>query len=278
VTAPGVLLGVRRGPFDGRVDAGLVQRYAAATRDPSVPAQRGAAVPPLAIVTQIWDAQEDGRAALVPDEVFGRATGGVHGEHDIVLHRPIRPGEPLRIWVEGHGARPAGRNVLATLRYSAYDRDAALVAEQWWTMVLLGSTCAPVGTPPPEHTFPDDARDRAIGTYDVVIDDDMARRYAEVSGDWSPHHFDLAAAHQSGYDRVFLHGLCTMALCAQGVVQLVADGDVERVRRIAVRFAAPAFVGEPLHVRAYDAGPLGCAFEADCVNTTVITHGRAELR
>jgi acyl dehydratase len=275
---PGVTLGERRGPFAARLDADLVRRYAAATHDPSPAVQAGTVVPPVAIVTQIWVAQNEGRTASVSPSLRRAATGGVHGEHDVVLHRPIVPGEPLRIWVEGQGARPAGRNSLVTLRYTALDADDAIVAEQWWTTVYLGVTCEAVGEPAPDHAFPDDARERLIGTHTVDVDADMARRYAEVSGDWSPHHFELSAARQSGFDRLFLHGLCTMALCAQGVVQLAADGDPSRVRRVAVRFATPTFLGEQLHVRVYDAGALGCAFEADSTGATVITHGRAELR
>jgi acyl dehydratase len=232
----------------------------------------------MAIVTQIWQAQNEGRSAAVPEEVQRSATGGVHGEHDVVVHRPIVPGEALRIWVEGYGARPAGRNSLVTLRYWALDSDDALVAEQWWTTVYLGTTCEAVGETAPEHTFPDRARERLVERYSVEVDTDMPRRYAEVSGDWSAHHFDVEAARASGFNRVFLHGLCTMALCGQGVTALVAGGDPERLRRIAVRFASPTFLGEHLQMRLYDAGPLGYAFEADCAGATVITHGRAELR
>ena len=275
---PGLIPGARVGPFDGCLDAGLLRRYAAATKDPSPRVRAGETVPPVAIVTAIWDAQTAGRASAVPAALQRSATGGVHGEHDVVLYRPIVPGEPLRIWVEGHGARPAGRNSLITLRYAALDRDDALVAEQWWTTVYLGTTCEPTGEPAPEHAFPETARERPVGSYVVEVDADMARRYAGVSGDWSPHHFDVAAARRSGFDRVFLHGLCTMALCAQGVVELVAAGDPERVRRIAVRFATPTFLGEQLVVRLYDAGAHGYAFEADCAGALVITHGRAELR
>jgi len=249
------------GPFEARIDADLVRGYGA-----------------VAIATQIWDAQNEGRAALTPREVQTNATGGVHGEHDIVLHRPIDPGEPLRIWVEGHGARPAGRNSLVTLRYTALDATDAVVAEQWWTTVYLGVTCDPAGEPAPDHAFPDDARSRPIGTYTADVDVDMPRRYAQVSGDWSEHHFDVDAARRSGFDRPFLHGLCTMALCAHGVAQVVAGDDPERVRRIAVRFATPTFLGEGLDVRLYDAGRVGYAFEADSAGATVITHGRAELR
>ncbi|HXY91787.1 MAG TPA: MaoC/PaaZ C-terminal domain-containing protein [Acidimicrobiia bacterium] len=275
---PGVIVGARRGPFDACLDAGLVRRYAAATRDPSPRAQSGDAVPPVAIVTQIWEAQNRGRAAAVPEALQRAAAGGVHGEHDVLLHRPIVPGEPLHIWVEGHGARPAGRNSLVTLRYTALDTGGAVVVEQWWTTVYLGVTCDPAGDPAPEHTLPDDGRERPIGTYTTEVDADMARRYADVSGDWSGHHFDLDAARRSGFDRLFLHGLCTMALCAQGVVELVAGGDPNRVRRVAVRFATPTFLGERLHVHLYDAGTLGYAFEADSAGATVIAHGRAEVR
>src|SRR4029077_11282184 len=124
------------------------------------------------------------------------------------------------------------------------------------------------------HTFPEEARGQQVGTYTIGVDDDMARRYAEGSGDWSPHHFDVDAARQSGMQRVFLHGLCTIALCAQGIVTLVADGDPDRIRRIGVRFATPTFMGEQLNVRVYDAGALGYAFEADSAGSNVITHGR----
>ncbi|HET6951600.1 MAG TPA: MaoC/PaaZ C-terminal domain-containing protein [Acidimicrobiales bacterium] len=278
MSGPGVVLGTRVGPFAGCLDADLVRRWAAATADPCTRAQAGEAVPAVAVVTQIWDAQNAARAALVPQELQAAAASGVHGEHDVVLHRPIVPGEALRTWVEGHGSRPAGRNAVVTLRYVTVDAGDEVVAEQWWSTVYLGTTCDPAGEPAPDHAFPEDARARPAGAYGVAVDAGMARRYAEVSGDWSPHHFEVAAARRSGSDRPFLHGLCTMALCAQGVVELVAGGDPERVRRVAVRFATPMPVGERLELRLYDAGPRGYAFEAVCGSATVVSHGRAELR
>jgi acyl dehydratase len=278
VTLPGVRLGLRSGPFRGGLSSDLIRQYAAATNDPAASVRAGAAVPPVAVVTQIWDAQVGGRDATVPAELQQAALGGVHGEHDIVLHRPIVPGEPLDIWVEAHGSKPAGKNSLVTLRYEALDANGQLVVEQWWTTVYLGVTCERVGAPPPDHAFPADARQRPFGTYRIEPDTEMPRRYAEVSGDWSPHHFDLEAAQQNGFPRPFLHGLCTMTLCAQGVVQLAADGDPDRVRRIAVRFATPTFVGEVVDVHVYDAGELGVAFEAESAGALVVAHGRAELR
>ncbi len=258
------MLGVKVGPFACCIDADFVRRFAAATSDRSQLAQAGEAVPLVAMATQIWEAQNAGRAALVPPEILASAAGGVHGEHDIRLHRPIVAGEPLRTWVEGHGCRPAGRNARVTLRYVTLDAADQVVAEQWWTTVFLATTCDPIGEPAPDHGVPDQARSRPVGTCEVEVDIDMAQRYAALSGDWSAHHFDVEAAQRSGADRPFLHGLCTMALCAQGVVQLVAEGEHERLRRVAVRFAAPMPIGGRLSLNVFDAGPMGYAFEGEC--------------
>ena len=56
-----------------------------------------------------------------------------------------------------------------------------------------------------------------------------------------------------GVDYLFAHGLCTMAMCTQAAVGLVADGDPSRVRRVAVRFASPTRLDEDLTVDVYDA-------------------------
>ena len=270
-------LGWRLGPTPGCLDTDLLRRYADATRDPSPRARTGEAVPTSALVTLIWDAQNEARRQLVDQSLFKGATGVVHGEHQIVLHRAVEPDEPLQIWAEGHGARTAGRNALVTLRYSALDPSGAVVADQWWTTVLVGVSCAPVGESPPDHAFPDLARRHPLGAYAVAVDEEMAHRYAAVTGDWSAHHFDGEAARRSGFDRPFLHGLCTMALCGQAITEIVASGDPTRVRRLAVRFAAPTYLGERLEVNLYDAGGLGVAFEAHAGTVAVITHGRAEL-
>jgi acyl dehydratase len=273
--AAGVSTGIRVGPFDACLDAELVRAFASATNDPHPAVQAGEIVQPVALVTQIWAAQDEARETLVSAVVQRTASGGVHGEHDVVLHRPIAVGERLRVWVEGAGSRPAGRNALVTLHYVMVDERDEVVAEQWWTTVYLGTTCDSSGNPAPDHSVPDDARGRRVGTRTLQVDHDLARRYAEVSGDWSAHHFDVAAARATGADRVFLHGLCTMALCARAVTELVADGDPERLRRIAVRFAAPMYLGEELVIAVDEAAPFGHAFEATSAGAEVITQGLA---
>jgi acyl dehydratase len=251
------------GPFDTTVDDDLVDRFVAATGAPAA----------LVLVARIFDVQQDARPLLVPAAVQAAAVGGVHGEHDLVVHRPLRFGEALRTWVDLHGVRPAGRNAAVTLRYSTVDAADEVVAEQWWTTVFFGAPADSLGEAAPDHRFPDDARSRPLATVTVDVDADLARRYAEVSDDWSPHHFEVEAARASGADRPFLHGLCTMALCAGAIV----GEEPDRLRRIAVRFASTMPLGERFTVSTFDAGDGIVAFEGSAAGTTVIAHGRAEL-
>ncbi len=106
----------------------------------------------------------------------------------------------------------------------------------------------------------------------------MADRYAELSGDWSAHHFDAEAARRSGADGPFLHGFCTMALCARAFSEVVVGAEPSRVSRIALRFVQPVLLGRSLTVHFYDAGELGYGFEADVQGVQVVAQGRASLR
>ena len=64
-----------------------------------------------------------------------------------------------------------------------------------------------------------------------------------------------------------------MAICTHRLLGLVGVGDRGRVRRVAVRFASPTPLGADLII-----DEQSFAFEAACGDTTVITHGRLELR
>jgi acyl dehydratase len=137
---------------------------------------------------------------------------------------------------------------------------------------------ADLGSMPDEHRFPDSARGTPIGSTTQHVDEQVARRYAEVSGDWSAHHFDIDAARASGFDFVFSHGLCTMAMCSHRLLGLVGVSDPGRVRRVAVRFAFPTRLGGDLTVSVFGVKDGSFAFEATCAGANVITHGRLELR
>jgi acyl dehydratase len=238
----------------------------------------GETVPAVFPVILAFGAQSAANGDL-PQAVWRQAYGAVHGEHDFVLHRPLTPDESLETWSQISAVRtvPAGARVVLHIQQA--DADGTVAVEQWWTTVLLGlHTMNDMGSSPRDHRFPDSARLSPVGSAVHHIDEQLAHRYADVSGDWSPHHFDIAAARASGFDFLFTHGLCTMAICAHRVLGIVGVDDPGRVARVAVRFASPTPLGDDLAVDAYRIGVRSFAFEATCRGVKTISHGRLELR
>jgi acyl dehydratase len=272
-----VLASARHGPFPGMLAPDTIAAYAAATGDQTSTVLAGRAVPAVFPVILIFEPQESARADL-PEELWQRIRGGVHGEHDIVIHRPLVLGERLdtSAWISAVRTSRAGTQVV--VQFEQVDADGAVVVEQWWTMVLLGLTgVADLGTMPADHRFPEGARARPLGSASQHIDTDVAHRYAEVSGDWAPHHFDIEVARAAGFDFVFTHGLCTMAITAHLLLGLLG-ADPSRVRRVAVRFASPTPLDCELTVNAFGFNENSFAFEAVANGAATITHGRLELR
>jgi acyl dehydratase len=270
-------LGTRCGPFPGTLDPASIAQYAAATNDTNAAVLDGSSVPATYPVILVFDALNAALAEL-PAVVHETSTSGVHGEHDVFLHRALVPGEPLETWSELVAVRDTSAGTRIVVRIDQLGSDGHLAVEHWWTVLFFGlDGLAAVGPEPPEHTFPEAAREHLVASVTQHLDADIARRYAEVSNDWSAHHFDLEAARRSGFDYLFAHGLCTMGMCVQAAVGLVAGGDPARVRRVAVRFASPTRLDEELTVEVFDAGADAYAFEASCAGATVVKHGRIEL-
>jgi acyl dehydratase len=270
--------GEQAGPYDLVLEAEMGAALAEATGDRNPRYNGGAALPPTLLATHSYRAQFAAMLELVPAPVFAAARSGVHGQHELLLHRPLLPGESLRTVVETHSAKPAGDNLRVTFLHTTTDADGRLVAEQWWTTVLLGTTADATGPDLPDYRVADgDLRNPAAEEV-VAIHEEMARHYAEVSGDFSEHHFNAEAARRSGYGSPFLHGLCTMALCARVVVENLCAGEPSRLRRLAVRFAMPAFLDRDLTIRVFALDKDRYAFEAASGGEAAIRNGFAELR
>jgi hypothetical protein len=215
----------RHGPFPGRLESERIAAYAAATGDETTAVLAGKAVPAVFPVILAFGAQQAANGD-VPAAAWRQARGGVHGEHDIVLHRRLIPNESLDTWSQISAVRTTRVGTQVVLHIEQFDARGQLAVEQRWTTVLLGlHSMADLGSMPQSHRLPDSARNNLIGSVTQHLDQKVAHRYAEVSGDWSAHHFDIEAARASGFDFVFTHGLCTMAICTHRALGLAGVAD-----------------------------------------------------
>ena len=284
MTEPAIHVGNEYEHYTGRIDPDAAIAYALATNDPNPVYQEGGAVPPLYTVSLILPAYlQAGQKTVDPGAIVG-VTGGVHGEHDVYFHEPARPGDEVEWSATAHCAKQTPAGAMVTHRILVSDRQGRPLVEHYWsTLYIGGKIAADLGPELADHTFPEEARRHPIGSHTFEIAGDQTFRYAGASTDHAPIHIDDEAARANGFPSKFLQGLCTFAMCSGAVVRLGADGDPDRLRRMAGRFSSPVFPRHELTVDVYDAGSTedggrALAFEASSQGAKVIRHGRAEIR
>ena len=104
------------------------------------------------------------------------------------------------------------------------------------------------------------------------------RNTTELSGDAHPLHADQAVAHEAGFSRPVLHGLCTYAICCRAVLAAYCDHSPGAIAYHAARFSAPVFPGDTISVDLWRDGAT-ISFEArvKARDAVVIRNGRTLL-
>jgi acyl dehydratase len=262
------------------IDPERAKAYAAATNDSNPAYAAGKYAPPVFGVVPTWGAMGIAVGALVPPDSMMMI---VHGEQDMHFHQPLIPGTTLHTTATAHSVRVAKSGTRYTIQVDAKDDAGVPVLTEYVTMFIRGMNDGDDGGPDkPGHELPDVTSLPVMGTHTVHVDDDQTFRYKEASGDNMPIHVDDAFAKQVGLPGIIAHGLCTMAMTSQAVVELAAGGDPGRVKRLAVRFATNVFPGNDVETTVYggpadEAGNSIVYFEATSAGQTVIKNGLAEI-
>ncbi len=236
-----------------KVDAERTIAYAAATNDPIPAHQTGELAPPVFAVVPIWDTIAGAMAAVTPPEVLLLV---VHGEQDMLLHKPITDGMVLssRAAAVGIHVKPNGTTVVA--KVETRDQTGDMVAEQYMTSFFRGVSEGESGgaTAPPHKLEAATKSGEPVGMITQQLDTDQTYRYAEASGDNMPIHLDDEIAKSVGLPGIIIHGLCTMAFTSWAAIQVVGGGDPKRLKRLAVRFSRPVLPGQEITTTFWAAG------------------------
>jgi acyl dehydratase len=259
------------------IDAASALRYAAATNDETPLVLSGDYAPPLFAVVPTNGMVLDVLVELVPAENLLTL---LHGEQDIWFHQPLVPGMTLRSRAIAHSTRVGSTGTRFAIKLVSDDESGDPVLEQYFTLFLRGlGGGTDLGPDTPEHALPPGASEHPIATVTKHFDDDQTFRYRDASGDPNPIHFDESFATAAGLPGIIIHGLCTLAMATQAIVETQCGGDTSRLARIAARFKAPAFPGNDMTVTVLDLGTPGTVgYEATSGGVVILTNGLAVIR
>ncbi len=203
----------------------------------------------------------------------------VHGEHGLVLHRPIPhegtvlgkvrilnaidkgEGKGALIYSERKVTDKASGALLATITQTTFCRaDGGFGGEKRET--------------PAPHAIPERGPDAVC---DLQTRPETALIY-RLSGDINPLHAEPAFAKTAGYPRPILHGLATFGVSGHAILKTYCDYDPARLPTMSVRFSAPVYPGETIRTELWRDGAV-VSFRARVIERDVvaINNGRAEL-
>jgi acyl dehydratase len=175
----------------------------------------------------------------------------LHGEEEILIHKPLPPESKLRTETRVHDVFDKGKAALAILETTASDEsgDALYSVRMGLFLRGEGGFGGPEG-PKAANVAPDRAPD---GVIERATLPQQALIY-RLCGDKNPLHADPEFAKLGGFDRPIIHGLLSYGLCCKAIVDEVLDGDVTKVAGYAARFAGVAFPGETYQISYWKEG------------------------
>ena len=248
------------------------RRFAEATNDPNPDYIEGRLAPPMYALVPVLKTMVAAKKAVTEAFAF-------HGEHDLVILRPIEPGMTLGVVATVIGVRQRSAGVATVVRIETR-ADGELLNEQHFTSFVAGGHVTDeAGEDAPPHV-PDPPGD-VVTEVTMPLDADQTRRFAAAADDWDAYTLDEEVARSMGFPTIIVHGTCTMAFAAKAIVDTRCGGDSRRLERFAARLSSPLLLveGQALTTRMWAAGDgRVTGFDAtDHEGTPMIKNGWAEV-
>jgi acyl dehydratase len=170
----------------------------------------------------------------------------LHGEHQIVLHKPIPSSGTVNTTTICDSVYDKGdKGALVNVRFETRDEAGDLVFENRAVIVdrsagNFGGDRGPKTEPitPPEGREPDFRVSHTVPVDQVAL--------YRLSGDKNPLHIDPAFAKKGGFDRPILHGLCTVGYAGRAILHSVCGSDPNRLKSFSLRFVNVVYPGDTL--------------------------------
>lgn len=203
----------------------------------------------------------------------------VHGDQKMVFAKPLMAGMEVAFSAEVSDIQDKGSGEVLALRSQSMV-DGEVVCESNWGLFVrgIGSGRKSGGAKKPSAPKPEETpKPKPFFTSAIKVPADITPRYADASNDRNPIHLDENVAKQAGLKGVVVHGLCTMSMAMQKIIDGCLGGAPENLKSLSVRFSAPVYPGDTISLECFRAGEGAIEFEASSNGVKVIKGGFAEI-
>jgi acyl dehydratase len=201
----------------------------------------------------------------------------LHGEQSITLHREIPPEAKVRVtgrisevWDKGKAAVIGSEGIV--------EDDHGLLLTTKATLFIRGaggfggergpSTSGVNVVPkrPPDHVVEDVTRPEQGAIY-------------RLSGDRNPIHIDPDFAQMAGFEKPFVHGLCTYGFVGRAILKALCGGDPARFLHFEARFADQVYFGDTIITKMWKTSDGEAIVQAETQKgNVVLSQARTKYR
>ncbi len=176
----------------------------------------------------------------------------LHGEQMITLHRPIPPEAKGTSTAKIVDVFDKGKGAVLGVEGTVSD-DKGPIFTNKSTLFIRGAGGFGGERGPSTKGMnqpPDREPDQVVE--DVTIPQQAA--IYRLCGDRNPIHIDPQFAQMAGYDKPFLHGLCTYGFGGRAILKALCGGDPEKFKSFFGRFSEQVWMGDTLITKMWIIG------------------------
>jgi acyl dehydratase len=176
----------------------------------------------------------------------------LHGEQAITLHKPLPVNFKGKLKGRISEVFDKGKAAVLGVTADAEDESGEKVFSIHLTMFIRGAGGfdGERGSSDPVNVVPDREPDH------VVKDQTTLQQAAiyRLTGDINPIHIDPNFAKLGGFEKPFLHGLCTYGFVGRAALQALCGGDSSKFTHMEARFADRVELGDEIITKIWEMG------------------------
>jgi len=169
----------------------------------------------------------------------------VHAEHDLTLHRPVRPGDRLKTTATIVSVQARKPGAFVVFRFNAHDARGEPVSTTDFGVLYRGVGVEGADRGPSIQLLEEEQKLEDLGQIEVPAN--AAHVYTECARIFNPIHTDIAHARAAGLPGIILHGTATLALSISKALQAFKV-DPLAVKRVQCRFSGMVLMPNRLRV------------------------------
>jgi len=192
----------------------------------------------------------------------------LHGEQSITLHKPLPANFKGSLKGRISEVFDKGKAAVLGVTADAEDDKGEKVFSIHLTMFIRGAggfggergSSDPVNVPPerdPDHVINDKTTMQQAALY-------------RLTGDINPIHIDPNFAKMGGFEKPFLHGLCTYGFVGRAALQALCGGDSEKFVSMEARFADRVELGDEIITKIWDMGNGEAIIQAESQKGNIV--------